>query len=102
MLNKKEHFWKLLKGKYSFGEIMEMLGEKKDINVKTIDFFVISHFLQKHAYSELVKMGEIDNSMVFNFATKEYENISKDTHGDIGAKGNKNYIFNGTEWIFIN
>lgn len=109
-----EKYWKILKGKCTLKEASILMGadeaqanqivgdvKEADMGMETAsNFFGVSMAVTKSAYRNLIELNEIDTTRIFNLATHEYDGDAMAQLGDIGIRGNQNFIFNNgwNEW----
>lgn len=104
----KEMLWKIIQGEVSMPVAMDYLGfleqESSDVITKigqTDKEFAFGHFalgtlLSKLAYKELVNLGELNGTTIYNISTKSFEENSE--IGDIGFCGDKTYRYATSGW----
>ncbi len=99
----KQILWNILNGKCSMLDAIKYFGaSKKDADeimeeIKNADkddsmnYLITGQQLSKRAYNELVELGEIDKTEIFNLATCSSD--GKGSHGDIGFCADKIYRY---------
>ena len=102
-----EQAWSVVNGKVTLPEAMKIFGrtddeikEKiEDLNSRkaTFAYFAIGNTYAGFAYDFLVQRGEIDNTKIFNLASKSFDE-SENRQGDMGRMGDERYIFTNNEW----
>lgn len=109
---KKEDCWEILNGKCTLPKAMKMCGVSKIEVDKTIDeikqadmldssnYFAIASMFTKLAYLRLIELKEIDDTKIFNLASKKYDD-GMARYGDMGVMGEKSYYYANGEWIFM-
>lgn len=102
MINK-ENAWKIIKGECTLPEAIKFFGKsqkyidetmevikKTDIH-NTMLYFATSQTFKRLSYEYLVKIGEIDNTVVFNSANINME-------GDVGLRGGETVRYTKGVW----
>ena len=94
----KEDCWKILNGECTLPEVMKMFGGNQTEIDKTIEeikqadrhdssnYFALASMFAKVAYLRLVELKEIDDTKIFNLASKKYDDIEA-RFGDMGVMG---------------
>lgn len=103
----KEEAWTIVNGKCTLPEAMKIFGRTEtEINEKMEDlksrqssfaYFAIGNTYASLSYDFLVKEGEIDNTKIFNMASKSFDE-SLNMIGDIGKMGDKTYRYTNEGW----
>ncbi len=113
-IGRKENCWNILNGKYTLPDIMTILKvpqpeikkfmEELKLSDKhdSFGYFTTMLLFARGAYIRLVKMKEIDNTKIFNFANKKYDDEGA-REGDMGMMGDDDYCYIDDHWksIFI-
>ena len=106
---KKEDCWNILNGKCTLPEVMRIFGRTQTEIDKTIEeikhadrhdssnYFALATMFTIEAYLHLVELKEIDDTKIFNLASKKYDDGNA-ILGDIGVMGKKIYYKNRT-WV---
>jgi len=109
---KKEDCWKILNSKCTIPEVIKMFGGNQTEIDNTIEeikqadrhdssnYFALTSIFTKGAYLRLIELKEINNTKIFNLASKKYDD--RDARlGDMGVMGEKNYRYANGAWEFM-